>query len=213
MKQKLENMTSPPIKLILCDLGNVLLHFDHRIAVRRIQKFSNKHFDEIHQIFFDSPLTKDFEEGRISPLDFFHQLAKMLELKNIGFDEFAAIWNEIFFENEGMLEILKELKKRYRLHLVSNINELHYRYIQRTFPKHLDVFDKIYCSHEVGRRKPDRLMYCRAIEEAGAGPAEVLYTDDRADLIAEAKKLGMNTILFKNSEDFKKQLKKKKIFF
>ena len=41
-------------KLILCDLGNVLVKFDHRIAVKKILKFTDKDSDEVYQLFFDS---------------------------------------------------------------------------------------------------------------------------------------------------------------
>ncbi|MFH0877461.1 MAG: HAD family phosphatase [Candidatus Omnitrophota bacterium] len=205
-------MANPPIKLILCDLGNVLIDFDHRIAVRKIKKFSPRSTKEIYRLFFDSHLTKDFEEGRVTSLEFFRKMARKLALKNVSFADFVVIWNDIFFENEGMLDVLRRLKKKYRLHLISNINELHYQFIQKTFPKHLSVFDKIYCSHQVGRRKPDVLIYRRAMADAGVRPQNVLYTDDRKDLIQEAKKLGIRTLLFKNVKDFTNQLKKFDIF-
>ena len=198
-------------KLILCDLGNCLVRFDHRIATRRILAFTDKDLDTIYQLFFDSALTKDYEEGRISSLDFFRRLKRRLNLGNLNFTIFKSIWNEIFFDNEGMVELLRTLKKKYRLHMISNINELHYRYLLKKFPEHLRLFDKIFLSYEVGRRKPHRKIYLRAIQERGVKPQEVLYTDDRADLLKEAKKLGIQTVLFKNVEDFKKQLKKLKV--
>ena len=72
------------IKLILCDLGNVLVNFDHTIAVRRILKFTNLPFDKLYQLFFDSPIIKDFEEGRLTSPQFFKKISKKLQLKGIG---------------------------------------------------------------------------------------------------------------------------------
>lgn len=199
-------------KLILCDLGNVLINFDHRIAVRRILNFTDKDFDEVYQLFFDSPLTKDFEEGKISPQDFFEGLRRSLSLKNLTFEEFAPIWNEIFFDNEGILGLLRGLKKaKRRLHLISNINRMHYEYLLKKFPEHFAVFDKVYLSCDVGRRKPDPEIYRRAIAEEGFKMSETLYADDREDLIGEAVKLGIRSIVFKDLDDFKKQLKKLKV--
>ena len=200
------------VKLILCDLGNVLINFDHRIAVRRILPLTPLKFDEVYQLFFDSPLIKDFEEGKISSADFFVHLSAKLHLKNLSFKKFETIWNEIFFDNSGMVEVLAHLKKRYRLHLVSNINELHYRYLAKKFPRHFKVFDKVYLSYEVGRRKPHKKIYHEAVLKAGFQFGEALYTDDRLDLIDEAKKIGIPSILFKDVGDFKKQLKGLKIY-
>ncbi len=202
-----------PFKLILCDLGNVLVNFDHRIAVRRIQPFTQRTFEDIYQLFFDSPLIKDFEEGRLASPDFFDSLKQELGLKDISFDTFSSIWNEIFFANEDILEVLKGLRKNYKLYLLSNINEMHYKYICDRFPDHMKVFDKIYLSYEVGRRKPHQDIYLKPMKEAGVSPEEVLYIDDRADLIAEAKKLGIKAILFKDVDFLKKELKKMKVAF
>lgn len=204
-------MVYQKFKLILCDLGNVLLNFDHRIAVRRIQNFTNKDFDDIYDLFFDSPLTLDFEEGRVSPKGFFHRVDQKLQLKNLKFNDFIAIWNDIFFDNEGVIELLTTLKKKHRLHLISNINELHYRYILKKFPRHLEVFDKLYLSYEVGHCKPHAEIYRQAIEEAGFKPGEAIYIDDRLDLIKEAKRLGIKSVPFKSLDDVKKQLKKLKV--
>ena len=198
----------PGIELILCDLGNVLVNFDHTIAVKRILKFTKLSFEEIYQLFFDSPIVKDFEEGRLTPTQFFKTLSKKLQLKGLGYDDFTSIWNEIFFANPAMVRFLKTLKRYHRLHLVSNINELHYDHIAKNLPDHLQVFDEIYLSCRVGRRKPHALIYKTAIATTGLKPRQVLYIDDRADLIEEAKKLGFNAIQFKNVADLKKRLKK-----
>jgi len=200
-------------KLILCDLGNVLINFDHRIAVRKILKFTDKSFREVYQLFFDSVFTKDFEEGRISGRDFYRRIAAELGLKKMTFEKFNSIWSDIFFDNKGILPLLCRLKKNYRLHLVSNINKLHYDYIVKKFPRHLDLFDAVILSYKVGRRKPHPSIYREATRGFSAAGASVLYIDDRADLIKEAQKLKFKTILFKNIADFKKQLHRRRVIF
>ena len=203
-----KSMRQRRFKLILCDLGNVLVKFDHRIAVKKILKFTDKDSDEVYQLFFDSLLTKDFEEGRISSRLFFKRLADKLQLKGLTFKKFVSIWNDIFFDNKGMVTLLRRLKKNYRLHLISNINELHYDFILQKFPEYLSLFDDIILSYQVGRRKPHQAIYRRAMKGTGVHPQEVLYVDDRLDLIQEARKLKIKTLLFKNIRDFKQQLKR-----
>jgi putative hydrolase of the HAD superfamily len=206
-------MKESKFKLILCDLGNVLVKFDHRIAVRKIVPYTAKSFDEVHQLFFDSKLTKDFEEGRIAPREFFRRLRGILGIKNISFDRFVPIWNEIFSDNKPMAALLCALKKRHKLHLISNINKLHYDYIAARFARSMRLFDKVYLSCEAGVRKPHVDIYRKAILGANAKPQEVIYIDDRADLIKEARKLGFKSVVFKNVGDLKKQLRKIKVSF
>jgi len=195
------------VKLILCDLGNVLLNFDHRIAVRRILPYCAKSSDEIYQLFFDSPFTKDYEEGKISSRVFFRKIGQALALQGLAYRDFCAFWNEIFFDSIGMVTWLEELKKDFRLHLVSNINELHYRYIRRNFPRHLDVFDDIFLSYKVGHRKPHKVIYDRAIRASACRLSEVLYIDDREDLVAAASRRGIRSVVFRNVGDCRRQLK------
>ncbi|MFA5039437.1 MAG: HAD family phosphatase [Candidatus Omnitrophota bacterium] len=195
-----------PVKLILCDLGNVLINFDHRIAVKSILPYCSKSFDEAYQLFFDSSLTEDYEEGRISSKVFFERMNQALGGRDLTYDNFSESWSGIFFDNSGMLALLREMKKDFRLHLVSNINELHYRYIQKHFPSHLDVFDRIILSYEVGRRKPHPLIYEAALASCGARACDALYIDDRKDLVEAAQALGIRSLVFTSAQDIRRQL-------
>ncbi len=194
-------------KLILCDLGNVLINFDHRIAVKRLLPYTKEASKKVYQLIFDSHLTKDYEEGKISSLQFYKGLSELLGFKNLPYKKFVSIWNEIFYENPGMVDLLKSLKKKYRLHLVSNINELHYLYILEKFPRHIGIFDKVFLSCRVGKRKPAAAIYRRAIKDAGVDVADVLYTDDRKDLVDAARKIGIPSLVFRNVKDFEKKLR------
>ncbi|MFB3919454.1 hypothetical protein BU251_08065 [Candidatus Velamenicoccus archaeovorus] len=199
-------MTTADVKLILCDLGNVLLHFDHRIAVRRILPHCAKSSDEIYQLFFDSPFTKDYEEGRVSSADFFKHVSAALAAPGLGYEEFCAAWSDIFFDSGEMLAWLKELKKDFRLHLVSNINELHYAFIRKNFSDHIAVFDDIFLSYEIGHRKPHREIYDRAIRASGYGVPQCLYIDDREDLVAAARQMGIRSVVFKGAAACRQEL-------
>jgi FMN phosphatase YigB (HAD superfamily) len=192
---------SPRPKALLCDLGNVLVNFDHRFAVRRIIPYTDRSFAEIYRLFFDSPLTKAYEEGKISSRRFYEGVRDRLSLKGLNYRVFAGIWSAIFFDNPGIVGVLARVKPGIRRHMISNINKLHYDYIRRRFPRHLGVFDRFVLSYEVGERKPHPKIYRAAIEAAGFSPEEVLYTDDRADLIEEAERLGIPSLLFTGVAD------------
>ncbi len=193
------------MKVILCDLGNVLVGFDHRIASRRILPYTRKPFEEVHRLFFDSPDTKAYEEGRLTSRQFYRRMVKKIGLNGLSYGRFSHIWNEIFFANRPMVRLLKRLGRRYRLYLISNISKLHYDYIARMFPDHLAVFDKVYLSYRIGARKPHPAIYRRAL--SGIPKEAVLYTDDRRDLIAFARSIGIKSIRFIGVDDFARRLK------
>ena len=196
------------IKAIIFDLGNVLIDFDHHVAAKKLSKLTNKTGEEIYNLFFDSPVTHDFESGKISPEDFFSKVKATLNL-SMSYDQFVPVWNEIFFFSEKNLQVFNianELKKRYRIALLSNINILHFEYIKETFPV-LEAFHDIVVSFEVHLIKPEPAIYKRTLEILSASADETFYTDDRKELVESAGTLGINSFQFIGVEDLKNDLK------
>jgi putative hydrolase of the HAD superfamily len=200
-------MQNNGLEAILFDLGNVLIDFDHRIAAKRISKFSDNSPDEVFNLFFDSKLTRLFEQGKIQPEDFFREVKKILHA-DIEYREFLPIWNEIFFlsdKNRQVYDLAKFLRKKYRLALLTNINILHFEYLKDEFGV-FDAFDNILASCELGLTKPDPLIYKKTIDILDVSPGEAVYFDDRPELIESAAGLGIRSFLFHSVEQLKKDL-------
>jgi putative hydrolase of the HAD superfamily len=181
--------------------------FDHRLAAQRISKFTDKSSEEIYALFFDSKLTGLFEEGKITPRNFFSQVKEMLNLK-LGYGEFVPIWNEIFFltpKNIEVYHLARRLKERYKTTLLSNINILHFEYLKKKFSV-FDPFQHIVLSCEVGVRKPHPLIYQKTLNVLGVPADSVFYTDDRPELIEGARAQGIKGVTFSDArqleEDF-----------
>jgi FMN phosphatase YigB (HAD superfamily) len=192
---------------IIFDLGNVLIDFDHRIAARRISKFSAQAPEEVFNLFFDSRLTALFEAGRISPENFFLEVKKILRA-DIEYAEFLPIWNEIFFlsdKNRRVHTLLDSLKQRHRLALLTNINILHLAYIKENFGV-LGMFDNIFASCELGLAKPDPLIYKKVLKVLGIGAGQAAYFDDRPELIESASGLGIRSFVFRGVRQLKEDL-------
>lgn len=192
---------------VIFDLGNVLLDFDHSIAAQKISRSTNTTTQEIYDLFFDSELTAKFEEGRISPQEFYEKVKEELNL-DLDYNRFVSIWNDIFFfseKNSAVHNIAKSLKKNYKLALISNINILHFEYIKKNFPL-FDIFDEIVTSFEAGFRKPHPLIYKKTLELLRVLPENVFYTDDRAELVSKANELGIKGFVFINIDKLKKDL-------
>lgn len=194
------------IEAVIFDLGNVLIGFDHRIAVRRILKYTGKLEQEIYDLFFDSGLTREFEKGKIASREFFKQVKSRLELK-ISYTEFLPIWNEIFFSRPGVSEFISSLKPGLSLVLLSNINKLHYDYILHTFASSLALFgeDNVIPSYITGFVKPQKEIYDLAIQKTGVNIENIIYVDDRLDLVEAARNYGLNSIQFQNILQLKQE--------
>ncbi|MFH0917914.1 MAG: HAD family phosphatase [Candidatus Omnitrophota bacterium] len=187
----------PEIKVLLFDLGRVLVDFDHLRSAQRISAFCSKTPRQIYDLFFESQATIAFEAGKITPEDFYLQVKQMLDLK-LSYDSFEPIWNDIFFlssDNRSVFGLVNALRTNYKTAMLSNINILHYEYLKRNFPV-FGVFDQIFLSFQLGLIKPDKKIYNLVIRKLKVSPAEIFYTDDRPELVQSAKSLGMSGCVF-----------------
>jgi len=188
---------------VICDLGNVLINFDHRIAVRKILKHTSKAEDHIYDLFFDSRLTELYEEGKVDQFGFFSRVREALEL-DMDKGAFFMIWNDIFFEtplNKSMHTLLKKIKSSYKLIMLSNLNVTHFEFLKNK----MDIFsefDDLVLSYKIGKRKPAPEIYEAALKAADTSAGKAFYIDDRRDLIEAAFGLGINGVVFDGEKAF-----------
>jgi glucose-1-phosphatase len=185
------------IKVLLFDLGRVLVDFDHLRSAQRISAFCSRTPGEIYDLFFESGVTIAFEAGKITPQDFYLQVKQMLDLK-LSYASFEPIWNDIFFlsaKNRSVFGLINALRANYKIALLSNINILHYEYLKKHFPV-FGVFDKVFLSFQLGLIKPNQEIYNLVVQDLGVDPQEIFYTDDRPELVESAKSLGIKARVF-----------------
>jgi len=202
------------IKVVLFDLGRVLVNFDHQRAAQRISSFCPKTAAEIYNLFFESQVTAAFEAGKITPEDFYRKVKNMLNLK-LSYASFVPIWNDIFFlspKNRSVFRLVNSLRVDYRTAMLSNINVLHYEYVRKNFPV-FGVFDQIFLSFELGAVKPDKKIYEQVIRRLQVSPREIFYTDDREELVESAKTLGIRGCVFTNLEQLSNDIAQAGITF
>ena len=194
---KIANMK---IEAILFDLGKVIVDFDFQSMLRQLCHSCSKPAEEFEKVFVDPEWALRYERGLVTTREFHEHLCSSGGLE-MELSEFCRIWSSIFAEELLISEkLLRELKQRYPLILVSNTNEAHAEHIRQNYSV-LDYFDEKIFSFEVGCMKPDRRIYEYAIEASGK-PAEALFfTDDRPENIEGARQLGIRAHQFRSESD------------
>lgn len=198
------------IEVILFDLGNVILNFNHYQIAEKLSQFcQKKEFRDPQKIFsyiFDlqSGLINLFDTGKISSEEFFQSLEESLHL-SLSLEEFIPIWSDIFVENQDVSQTLLSLKGKWRLGLLSNTDPLHFNYILSKFPI-IQTFEKWILSYEVGYKKPSVEIFERAIEWASVEPGKILLIDDIKGHVDVAVSLAMQGIHFVSSHQLKQEL-------
>ena len=194
------------IRCVISDMGKVILHFDRGIFYEKIARFCPYSKDEVKELTLKNfDIVVSFNEGTISPEEFYRQVISKLKAR-IEYDEFYAIYSDVFFLNSPVLSILKRLKGRYKLILLSNTDVMHFTFIKKKFPEIL-IFDDYVLSYEVGAMKPDPRIYEVALKRTGFKPEECLFIDDMDENIKGAQKLGINVILMESRTDLEAALR------
>jgi len=206
---------SSPIEVIFFDLGNVILPFNHYQIAEKLSPFvQKKDFQDPRKIFsyiFDlkTGAINPFDAGELSPKEFFQSLKESLQLC-IPFEAFVPIWNEIFVEDREVSEIIRSVKGKWRLGLLSNTDSLHFHYIVSTFPI-VSTLEKWILSYEVGFKKPDAHIFQKAIEWASVEPERILFIDDTIGHVEAAISLGMQGVHFISATKLREELFQKQV--
>ena len=196
------------IKWILFDQGQVQTY--HVFSIKESYSINGKSFesDTLDAVFYTERYY-DFMIGKISEDTF---IKSFLHTKNLdlSIQEFKELFKMGIKAVDGMKELLNELNRSFNI--ATLINES-FEWAQ--YP--LDVsdfrkfFKEVITSGDLGISKPDKEFYLKALEIIKATPEECLFIDDREENCTSAQNLGIDSIVFRNSEQLRKELSVRKI--
>lgn len=181
------------IRCVISDLGKVILFFDNDIFFKKMANycpFSAQEIATLTSAHFK--LVEYFDKGKMSPQEFYRQVTKTFKAK-IDYDTFYSIYNDVFSPNPPVLQLMKKLKRNYKMLLLSNTDVMRFGFIKKKFPEIL-IFDEYILSYEVGRMKPEPRIYQKALKKAGAKARECVFIDDIKENVGAAAELGIHGI-------------------
>lgn len=205
-----------PIKNIIFDFGNVLIDLDIPKTVQELSKFLGTEVPETLRNHLDETIFNTFEVGGITEDEFVTALQQVAQTP-ASRTAIIEAWNAMLLQIPSYrFTFLTELKKDYRLFLLSNTNETHLRwvdqYLQRTYQSSIEnfnhYFEKAYYSHLIRLRKPGVEIYQYVLQDAGIQADETVFIDDNAQNILGAKAVGLHTIHLGVEEEVVKVLPK-----
>ncbi len=202
------------IKNIILDLGGVIINLDQSATIRAFNGLIQElHFEKIYSQAQQTDLFDRLDKGWISNDDFFDQLAQL-----IGFVGDRKLmedaWNAMLLKvPEHRLNLLIELKPRYRTFLLSNTCEPHITYFEKElYGDHgvrnfEDYFEKVYYSCRMGVRKPDPAIFLKVMSENGLKPDETVFIDDSLQHVEGARSCGIQAHLLQKGQEVADLLK------
>ncbi|MBI2004065.1 HAD-IA family hydrolase [Candidatus Pacearchaeota archaeon] len=193
------------IKVIFFDWGGVLIKFPPHQTVKYWAKYLG--IDHNSLLSFYERHKKKLWKGTWSQDFFWRRVSKKLK---ISFPKrrtlFEDAFSEAYKENKNIFSIAKNLyKKGYKLVLITNSEIPATNYFKR---KNYNIFSKIFVSININMIKTEKQFYKYLLKKLKVRSEEALLVDDKTYCTSIAKSVGINTILFKNGRQLKRDLKK-----
>ena len=158
-----------------------------------------KTIESSNGVFFD----ENYNKGLISHEDFFRKFFNV-PVSEDQMRKIEDVWTTTWAPTEEMLTLVKSLKKKYTLAILSNSDLLNStKYTERGW---YSYFNPIILSHELGIIKPDIRIYEVALAKLGIPSNQCVFIDDQEKVLIPARELGMETILFKSIDQLKEEL-------
>ncbi len=191
---------------VIFDLGGVLLNLDTAATGNAFRALGMTDFDAHYTQAKQNGLFDAFDKGEISPQEFRNALKKHLP-PGTSDEAIDKAWNAMLLDLPvERLQLLEQLRGKYRLFLLSNTNEIHVTafsgYLQRTFgfSDFSNYFERWYYSCRIGKRKPDAEAFFHVLEENGLNAEETIFIDDSPQHVEGALKLGIHAKLLRVNE-------------
>jgi putative hydrolase of the HAD superfamily len=182
---------------IIFDLGNVILNIDYQNTIDAFEKIGVINASSFYSKSSQLNIFSQLETGRISKHDFVLEIQKFAPKASAT--QIINAWNAILQDlPDERLEVLKKIKDKFSIFLLSNTNSIHVEKIidnlgVKKYEEFYNLFDKVYYSHEIKLRKPNADIFRLVIKENNLSIKKTLFIDDSIQHIESAKRIGLKT--------------------
>ncbi len=189
------------IKNLIFDFGNVLFDIDLSRIETHLQRYFGDQYASARQQIQQDQIVELYETGGLSSSDFVEAI-RIAVHPPIPAEQVIEAWNSIFIGMPAArFEMLLRLRQQYKVYLLSNINELHARWIADYMLREYGIrdfetryFDGIYFSHLIRLRKPNHDIYEYVLEDAELVPGESAFFDDLEINVEAARQVGIHGV-------------------
>ncbi|MFX1391828.1 MAG: HAD family hydrolase [Promethearchaeota archaeon] len=202
------------IKAIIFDLGGVIVEFDFSKFFKEIIKISPLNKPDTLLLLEFWRQSDIYHQGKISNKQFYHQACEILQTCAINQEKFFEAFNSVIDHiNEDIVELIKKIKDigKYKLILLSNINESHWKFLKGKNWGFIKYFDELILSHKIHMIKPDPKIFSYTLHLADCKPEEILYIDDGFNNVLLAREFSINAFKFTTYNDLVTLLNDNKI--
>ncbi len=194
------------IKNIVFDLGGVLLNISPLLSLAEFEKLCGVGQEELITRLAREKIFEKFDTGSFSPAQFRSELCRIMD-RVVSDEGIDRAWNMLLLDFPlARVRLLQQLRKNYRIFLLSNTNIIHFWHYTASFYENYGtqmtgLFDSLFLSYEIGIHKPDAGIYAFVLQSANLNPSETVFIDDSLVNVEAAQLQGIKGIHIHNGHD------------
>lgn len=200
-------MPTPLPEALLFDLGGVLVDIDFSRALSAWAPYSALSPTELRKSFTHDLQYERHERGEIEAVEYFDHLARALQL-TASPEQIERGWNAIFvgeiLKTRRLVEGMRGILPCYAF---TNTNASHMAAWSKLFPGVVGAFNRIFASHELGLRKPERAAFDKVCYLTGTLAASIVFFDDLPENVEAAMDAGLQGVWVRSPEDVASSLR------
>lgn len=179
---------APKPEVILFDLGGVLADLGSPATGMGLA------IDDaaFWKIWIGSPTARALENGQLEEWQFLQRFPGELGLTDGPREFLERFWRWRLTLYPEILPLLRSLKPRAKLALLSNTNSLHWHMVTQQAPLP-DLLDAVFLSFELGLSKPDAGIFQEVTAKLDLPPGKVFFLDDSALNVEAARAVGLRS--------------------
>ena len=197
--------TQKPLALLF-DLGGVIVDIDFDRAFNVWQPRSQLSVEEMRLKFTFDLQYRRHECGEIAAAEYYDHLASVLKLE-ADHAHIAHGWNSIYAgEITETTAMLRAMRNRLPCYAFTNTNAAHMATWSSMFPALVNLFDRVFASHVMGIRKPEREAFDHISEAVGVAAKSIVFFDDLLENVQAASAAGFQGVHVRSPGDVRKTL-------
>lgn len=194
------------IKAVIFDFGGVLSEEGFKQGIESIGEQSGLTPENFFKTAEELIYKTGYVTGRIKEPAYWNALRNMTGIT--GSDkEFRKKILKRFILRTKMLKIVKKIKSSGLITAILSDQTNWLEEINQKTP-FFHHFDYVFNSYRLHKGKSDPSVFGDVCSAMGLSPEEVVFIDDNSENIQRARSKGLNTIHFKDIEDFEKEILK-----
>ena len=196
-------------KVILFDLGRVLMHIDFNAFPNGLGLFT-----EEQRTPYKIPtgkLWRMYETGKMTTEEFLEALYVIFECKFTK-ERILEAWNGIIVrDNEEIVPFVRKIQQKYLTAILSNTSPSHWEKVLKVSPLAKSI-PHHFTSFNIGAMKPARIVYYYVASALQVSPEEILFLDDLKENIDGAIACGMKGIVYTTVSELEKEMSAMNLF-